>query len=37
MRVVVLQADLQFDGLNEVTLFLAVGFNKEFLDGAPHA
>ena len=37
LRVVVLQANLQFDGLNEVTLFLAVGFNKEFLDGAPHA
>jgi len=35
--VVVLETDLQFDGLYEIAFFLAVCIGKEFLDGAPHA
>jgi len=37
LGIVVLQTNLQLDGLNKVALFLAIGFYKEFLDGAPHA
>jgi hypothetical protein len=37
LGVVVLEANLQFDGLDEVTFFFAIGFGEEFLDGAPHA
>ena len=37
LRVVVFEADLEFDGLDEVALLLAVGLGEELLDGAPHA
>jgi len=37
LRVVVLQTDLELDGLDEIALLLAIGFSKEFLDRAPHA
>lgn len=37
LGVVVLQADLELDGLNELALLLAIGLGKEFLNGAPHA
>ena len=36
LGVVVLQTDLQLNGLDEVTSFFSRG-SKEFLDGAPHA
>jgi len=37
LGVVVLETNLELDGLDEVALLLAVGIGKEFLDGAPHA
>ena len=37
LGVVVLETDLELDGLNEVALLLAIGFDEEVLDGAPHA
>ena len=37
LGIVVLETDLQFDGLYKVAFFLAICFGKEFLDGAPHA
>jgi len=37
LGIVVLQADLKFDGLGEVTLFLAVGVSQEIPNGASHA
>ena len=37
LGVVVLETDLELDGLNEVALLLAVGIGKELLDRAPHA
>ena len=37
LRIIVLEADLQLDGLDEVALFLAVCVCEEFFDGAPHA
>ena len=36
LRVVVLQPNLELDGLDKVALLLAVGISQEFLDGAPH-
>ena len=36
LGVVVLQTNLQFDGLDKVTTFFTRG-SQEFLDGAPHA
>ena len=36
LGVVVLQTDLQLNGLDEVTSLFSRG-SKEFLDGAPHA
>ena len=36
LGVVVLETNLELNGLNEVALFLAIGLSKEFLDGAPH-
>ena len=35
--VVVLESNLELDGLDEVALLLAIGFGQEFLDGSPHA
>jgi hypothetical protein len=37
LGIVVLQADLELDGLNELALLLAIGLSKEFLNRAPHA
>ena len=37
LRVIVLQADLEFDRLNEVAALLASRFGKQILDRAPHA
>ena len=37
LRVVVLEADLELDGLDKVAPLLAVGGGEEVLDGAPHA
>lgn len=37
LRVVVLEADLELDGLDEVTLLLAVGVFEELTNRAPHA
>lgn len=37
LRVVVLKTNLEFDGLHEIALFLAVGIGKELLDRTPHA
>ena len=36
LRVVVFETNLEFDGLNEVALLLAVGLGKELFDGASH-
>jgi hypothetical protein len=35
--VVVLETNLKFDGFDEITLFIAIGFGEKFLDGASHA
>lgn len=37
LGVVVLETDLELDGLDEVSLLLAVGIGEEFTDRAPHA
>ena len=37
LGVVVLETELELDGLDEVALLLAVGIGKELLDRAPHA
>ena len=37
LRVVVLETNLELDGLDEVALLLAVGLGEELLDGTPHA
>ena len=37
LGVVVLETDLELDGLDEVALLLAVGLGEELLDRAPHA
>ena len=37
LRVVVLQANLEFDRLDELALLLAVRVRKELADGASHA
>ena len=37
LRVIVLEADLELDGLDKVAPLLAVGGGEEVLDGAPHA
>jgi len=37
LGIVVLEANLEFDGLDEVALLVAVGFSKKLLNGAPHA
>ena len=37
LGVVVLETDLELDGLDEVALLLAVGIGEELTDGAPHA
>jgi hypothetical protein len=37
LRVIVLQPNLELDGLDKVALLLAIGIAQEFLDGAPHA
>jgi len=34
--IVVLEANLELDSLDEVALLFAVGLGQEFLDGAPH-
>ena len=36
LRVVVLQPNLELDGLDKIAFLLAVGISQEFLDGAPH-
>jgi hypothetical protein len=35
--VVVLESNLELNGLDKVALLLAVGLGQEFLDGTPHA
>ena len=37
LGVVVLETNLELDGLDEVALLLAVGLGEELLDGTPHA
>jgi len=37
LGVVVLESDLELDGLNKVALLLAVGIGQELFDGASHA
>ena len=37
LGVVVLETNLELDGLDEVALLLAVGLGEELLDRAPHA
>ena len=37
LRVVVFEANLELNGLHEVSLLLAVGFGEELFNGAPHA
>jgi len=37
LGIVVLETNLEFDGLNEVTLLVAVGFGEKLFDRAPHA
>ena len=37
LGVVVLETNLELDGLDEVALLLAVGVGEELLDRAPHA
>ena len=37
LGVIVLETNLELNGLDEVTLLLAVGVGEEVLDGAPHA
>jgi len=37
LGVVVLETNLELNGLDEVALLLAIGIGKKFLNGAPHA
>lgn len=37
LGVVVLQANLELDGLDEVALFIAIGFGQKVPNGASHA
>ncbi len=37
LGVVVLETNLEFNGLDKVAFLLAIGFSEQFLDGAPHA
>ena len=37
LRVVVLETDLELDGLDEVASFFAIGVGEKLLDRAPHA
>lgn len=37
LGVVVLETDLELDGLHEVAPLLAISVGQKFLDGAPHA
>lgn len=37
LGVIVFEANLELNGLHEVSLLLAVGFGEELFNGAPHA
>ena len=37
LGIVVLESNLELNGLNEVALLITIGFTEQLLDGAPHA